>query len=118
MSHTKGPWRFIDATKVASMQYKPMCVIRSGDKQIAEFSWNDNSQWFPTKDESQDNARLIAAAPELLEALKAITDCVMREGLERTSDDNETRAADKFLELMNCVRTARSVISKAEGRDV
>lgn len=74
VKHTPGPWEYIDATKVASMQYAPACVIKSGNKQISRFSWNDDSPFFPNKEESQANARLIAAAPEMLEALKALLD--------------------------------------------
>lgn len=72
MGHTPGPWKFIDATKVAAMQFAPKCVIRAGEREIASFSWNDKSPWFPTKVESQANARLIAAAPDLLEALNRL----------------------------------------------
>ena len=68
-AHTPGPWKFIDATQVAAMQYAPKCVIRAGTKQLAAFSWNDKSPHFPTKYEAQANARLIAAAPDMLEAL-------------------------------------------------
>lgn len=71
---TPGPWTYIDATKVASMQYSDRCVIKAGDRQIASFSWNDNSPWFPAKLASQANARLIAAAPDLFAALKQIED--------------------------------------------
>ncbi|NTG00063.1 hypothetical protein G6L30_08005 [Agrobacterium rhizogenes] len=39
----------------------------SGQKQIASFSWNDTSPYFPTKEESHANARLIAAALDLHE---------------------------------------------------
>ena len=72
--YTKGPWLFIDATKEASMQYGQRCVIRGDKKHIADFSWNDNSPYFPSKGESQANARLIAAAPDLLEALKEMAE--------------------------------------------
>jgi len=70
---TPGPWSYIDATKEACMQYAPKCVIRAGTVQIASFSWGD-SKWWPSKEESQANARLIAAAPDLLEALQAMVD--------------------------------------------
>lgn len=53
--HTPGPWVFIDATKVAAMRYAPTCVIQAGNKQVASFSWNDNSPHFPSKSESQAN---------------------------------------------------------------
>ena len=71
---TAGPWEFIDSTKQARYRYAPTCVIKSGKVQIAEFSWNDNSDYFPSKEESQANALLIAAAPSLLEALRNFTD--------------------------------------------
>lgn len=70
-AHTPGPWWFIDATQEASMQYAPKCVIKAGYKQIAAFSWGD-SKWWPTKDESQANATLIAAAPDMLTALETV----------------------------------------------
>ena len=72
VKHTPGPWEFIDATNSATYKFAPTCIIKSGDKQIASFSWNDNSPWFPTKAESQANARLIAAAPDLLEVVLLI----------------------------------------------
>lgn len=72
--HTPGPWAFIDATKVAGMQFAPKCVIKAGGKQIADFSWNDNSPWFPTKEESQANAVLISSAPDLIDALRECED--------------------------------------------
>lgn len=68
-SHTPGPWVYIDASTRAEMQYRKLCIIRGGGKQIADFSWQTPSLAFPSKEESQANARLIAAAPALLEAL-------------------------------------------------
>lgn len=67
-AHTPGPWEFIDATKSAKYKFAPTCIIKAGQKQIASFSWNDSSPWFPTKNQSQANARLISAAPDLLDA--------------------------------------------------
>lgn len=72
--HTIGPWTYIDATQSAAHWYRPVCVIKAGNKEIASFSWNDNSQWFPNKEESQANARLIAAAPDMYNALKDVMD--------------------------------------------
>lgn len=87
--HTPGPWAYIDATQVAAMGFAPKCVIKAGDKQIASFSWHTDSPWFPTKAESQANARLIAAAPDLLEALKD----VLRIADRATTEFDAARAA-------------------------
>jgi hypothetical protein len=56
------------------MQYAPKCVIQAGGKEVASFSWNDKSPYFPTKAESQANARLIAVAPELLALMTELID--------------------------------------------
>lgn len=101
--HTPGPWEFIDATKVAGMKFSPKCVIKAGQKQIADFSWNDKSPWFPTKDESQANARLIAAAPDLLKALK---DMLSEFDTDEFGSEGQMRTCAK----------AEAVIAKAEGR--
>lgn len=102
--HTTGPWEFIDATKSAKYKFAPTCIIRAGDKQVASFSWNDNSPWFPTKDESQANARLIAIAPELLEVLKAfVAETVDYATINKLGDP----------EKQHNVKWARQVIAKA-----
>ena len=53
--HTPGPWRVANGVQ-----------IRSARDQIAKV-------WMMRNGEGNANARLIAAAPELLEALKAVT---------------------------------------------
>jgi hypothetical protein len=55
------------------------------------------------------NARLIAAAPELLEALRKIVDMNRQHALDQYGD------ADKS-ESWSCVAIARAAIAKAEGR--
>ena len=102
--HTPGPWKFIDATKVAGMQFAQKCVIKAGGKQIADFSWNDSSPWFPTKGESQANARLIAASPDLLEALQ---EC--EEYFDNRADadcDQDGYVPNKEMRLLQVVRDA------------
>lgn len=68
-THTPGPWIFTDCEKSFNHGLKPTCLITASEKQIAEFSWNNDGAHFPKKEESKANARLIAAAPQLLEAL-------------------------------------------------
>ena len=75
-------------------------LISAGDKPIAELSiaWGNNTE---------ANARLIAAAPELLEACKSAL-----ERMEVLIDADEATYLDRkvFVKL-------EDVISKAEGRD-
>ena len=102
---TPGPWVYIDATQSASMKYAPVCVIKSGDKQIASFSWNDTSKWWPTKAESQANARLIAATPELYEALAKLADAA----------DESDDACYGTLSTSFVRDIARAALAKATG---
>ena len=64
MSHTPGPWR-------ANFAYRIPTIVQVADEDI-EIA--DVHEWLPQFTEERNaNARLIAAAPQLLEALE---DCV------------------------------------------
>lgn len=76
--HTPGPWVFVDAETKAVEGFAKQCVIRGAGKQIAAFSWQTPSKAFPSREESKANARLIAAAPDLLRAGEALLDAAER----------------------------------------
>lgn len=64
MSHTPGPWQvdFVDGVDG---------VYAAADKRICQVNEVDIVGWNARfRDESEANAKLIAAAPELLEALQ------------------------------------------------
>lgn len=84
--HTPGPWR-------------GDCEIIGNSRVVATTAWCSGF-----KEEDEANARLIAAAPDLLAALKRIT-----AGL---SDAEDLRALIKGDE----VKQARAAIAKAEPR--
>ena len=58
--------------------------------------------------------RLVAAAPELLAALKAMEDTAMRLGLSRGDSDDERWGA-ALLAHFAAIEQARAAIAKAEG---
>jgi len=62
MSHTPGPWKADDKGKAVFIPLRAHHCEQLGI-QVGFVSWEDDK-------ESLANARLIAAAPELLEALK------------------------------------------------
>ena len=64
--HTPGPWGITQYTN-----YIGWSVYAKNRGCIAE-RWYDSEQKTPNRDELYANARLIAAAPELLEALECI----------------------------------------------
>lgn len=63
-AHTPGPWRVMDHLTAG-----PTIVIDREQKHIADCDFS----WWP-KEQNAANARLIAAAPELLTALRELTD--------------------------------------------
>lgn len=92
MTHTQGPWSYIGNGDVVAKSEK-YC---GGEKDIA-------SVFLTVNDEDEANARLIAAAPELLEALKVLADYV-----DECTGDNECRPLEN----------ARAAIAKATGGEV
>ena len=106
VGHTPGPWEY-EGTVVWIDTREQVCCgrgineccgnpdVRGGQEQIGEFG-------------NEDDARLAAAAPEMLEALKAIAshnNAFLTDG---------SSAARRCLDW--CVETARAAIAKAEGR--
>lgn len=98
MAHTPGPWVVVNGTAVAP-QWAPRERVA---KTIAVNLRADEDGAFPEVGEWQHaDARLIAAAPELLDALKESLDVMGEWG-----DDGDPAWASR----------ARAAIAKAEGR--
>ena len=88
VGHTPGPWKLQTETP-----RRPASVIDTSDQIVAEvFGYS--------RDSRKANARLIAAAPEMLEALRHALDYV----------------TDSELQV-DVEATIRTAIAKAEGRD-
>jgi len=96
MSYTKGPWLFDCGDIGEDSEIRYATIYTQDDTIIAEF--NDRLR------ESKDNARLIAAAPDLLEALE-----FARMSLETMPE--------KGLQYLpgNTLPMIRAVIAKAKG---
>lgn len=92
MTHTQGPWSYIGNGDVVAKSDK-YC---GGEKDIA-------SVFLTVNDEDEANARLIAAAPELLEALQAIV-----KSLVDQDDEGMIEHAQQMID-------ARVAIAKATG---
>ena len=92
--HTPGPWRVVDSWN----DY--MVESQNGE----EIIWQDGPHNTPTINEA--NARLIAAAPDLLEALEHM--------LHRA---HPAYVDDDFMQekLITAIEIARAAIAKAKG---
>lgn len=101
MIHTKGPWRVIEH----SWEYTG---VFAGDRRIAELRCSDEGDLDDLGDEADDfessevsaNAKLIAAAPDLLECLLAYVELEEQSAPYSSSPMRER---------------ARAVIAKATG---
>jgi len=104
MTHTKGPWRFKETSARNPVVYTPNgehCKTPHDDTggKIAEvFGWGNKSH-----EQQNANARLIAAAPDLLEDLEAAVSY-----LEDNSRSERRRQA--------CLASFRAAIAKARGQ--
>lgn len=97
--HTPGPWR--------QSTVNPCSVNKGGGKTAIGITTTHGTddqnytEFFPSKDEAEANARLIAAAPELLGALETLTEQAERAGWNGMS-----------------VHAARAAIAKATGETI
>ena len=84
--HTPGPWRYVDGYF--------NCEVRVGNKIVLSYEHNPS-------DENRANARLVAAAPELLEVL------------ERIANLKLSQFMGPHDMAMTCVLLARAAIASA-----
>lgn len=104
MAHTPGEWELqldgIDYRVVSQAQYTPIVV--------ATVHATDENDDIGSR---EGNGRLVAAAPELLAALMALTDKV-----DATSDCDHKRARCEDIGCIGVqVKSARAAIAKAKG---
>lgn len=103
--HSPGPWEIAEDGQYfgdSSATYRALYVIQTNQRVIARTT-------LPADEKEQANARLIAAAPELLAALHGIMrhlkeNCIWRES-----------RADYGSDLLDA---ARAAIAKATGEEV
>lgn len=98
MSHTPGPWAVGDKRGVWA---GPVVMANDGQRGVAFVCG-----------ESDANARLIAAAPDLLAACEALCDRLTGWMDETAADDDDRERQDEAALDM-----ADAAIAKAEGRE-
>lgn len=103
--HTPGPWKVFNGTDIF-----PDDVDLDGTRHIADFSMAGSQ--FISGDEKRANARLSAAAPDLLEALYATRKIVA----EAASVGFNYTDGDWAVRLYVNQALLSAAIAKAEGR--
>lgn len=102
MAHTPGPWKLREVTQLVYWG-----KIYTGTKSIAQVQlWEHGKA--SGDEEARANAHLIAAAPELLEALKGIANANQQDW------DEALRSPEDFKRWAQSL--ANHVVNKAEGR--
>ena len=96
--HTPGPW------KVKVDQYNAHAIKGPDGKSVASV--------IQRRPEVSDNARLIAAAPDMLEVLKALILLSTETDSERS---REWTLFQKLLQESDVGHMVRAVVAKAEG---
>jgi len=108
--HTPGPWE---------VRYEPnltaICTPK-GEFQVSLFSGKLNPRLSVGLHEWKANARLIAAAPELLEAAKD-AEIQMDLAAELLTGLGDVWAREKAEQLSSCAVNIRNAIARAEGRE-
>ncbi len=114
MSHTPGPWRIVG---FSGEHDEGGAMICAGDKPIAHTT-GLVGETKETWDRYQADAGLIAAAPELLDALKKAVDLIRRwHNLSFYGDGPLAQSAWKiYIENAPEMKPIVAAISKAEGR--
>lgn len=111
MEHTKGPWYVREDREFYHNHRQPFCIANHlGDGEEGrslDGQDDDSSRWIcrlmdDWSDEYKANARLIAAAPDMLSALRAVKPMLMY-----PQGDMET-----WIRIVDAVNAA---IAKAEG---
>jgi hypothetical protein len=110
VSHTPGPWQvYADTPSI-----EPNWHIVTNASRMRVLA---NVHIEPGNEVDAANARLIAAAPELLEACQAIFACIESGMLVRsTANDFDSDWAIRQLPLVRSLAKLNEAIAKAEGR--
>lgn len=100
--HTPGPWRVNDH------DHDEQCLYIESESDAIATVFTDNSK------SAHQNARLIAAAPDLLEALTAYVRAQGRM-LDKWADGDDAVKTGLWRELHACEETARAALAKAQS---
>lgn len=85
--HTPGPWRVRNCQTAVLVD-----VVRNGDAMLIALVADNDSQGDTETDRKMNNARLIAAAPQMLEALEMADELIDQLIIDNTDNHAEERA--------------------------
>lgn len=109
MKHTSGPWEVRKARTLLHIigSEAPVCAISISANHVHEDKPGDKARW---RAEQEANARLIAAAPELLAAAE-----IVLAGLNARIDQASAEGGHS-VPVFNGIADLHAAINKAGGR--
>ena len=113
---TPGPWRARNCQTAVLVD-----TIRNGDAMLIALVADNDSQGDTDTERKMNNARLIAAAPQMLEALELLSEAVrsLDEQISTVHDKIVITDAVSLLRLQNdalsAVKQAEAAIAAAKG---
>ncbi|KKN34921.1 hypothetical protein LCGC14_0788620 [marine sediment metagenome] len=110
--YTKGPWEFIRAKRTRFQRENDHLILNNEMRHIAEVFQYQNAKHIIGLSEAQANARLISAAPDLLEVCKMAEIEVNKWHSLNVADQDVDNAHNAW----KCLMRLNQVIAKAEGR--
>lgn len=116
--HTKGPWGVAEPKHPDPRQIEDRLIFATAKGErlhVAEVYQYQNDNNREANGTALANARLIAAAPELMEALHGIKDMAKRYGT--VCDDGNSTVGEYQFALRELSNMAQAALAKAETVD-
>ena len=121
MKHTPGPWIYgpetgPDCTRIDAENGRVIAAVRS--REIT--SWEQSRPIYSWSEEGAANARLIAAAPELLEAAHDAIECIeilgnLMDNIKAHGNYSQEATLLFLSHAASCLRNIPPAIAKATG---
>lgn len=109
--HTKGPWKVVDREVFLDQSVYPQHVVGGPDELVVCYleSQYAADTGVPTSARKEAVARLIAASPDLLEALEFCAEQIENEGMQGWG------VGAQLPDFVAAIERARAAIAKARG---
>jgi hypothetical protein len=113
-NHTPGPWIIGSAEGRVLSHWEGIGYWEIANATITDFRGDSGARYFAGGTQ-EANARLIAAAPNLLEALEELTEIIDKAGLLNLSNGVQLGPTAWYVKATERMDYARAAIAKAKG---
>ena len=111
MSHTLGPWELLDGRNIKTVNGIFFLSYGCDEHSKKPFFFSKENGW----SELDANAKLTAAAPELLEALREISNVLNLALPKFELNDESSDDEDSYDDVVSVLTRAKAAIAKATG---